>query len=454
MFTLNDLDSRKEYEKESKLYFASVPTAPSSDRSKVHTIGNTLRDPETIGRKALELTNAFRAKQKKPPLQWHQALYTIGVEHSKNMSDKKVPFGHDGFDDRCKRFPFRYKKAGENVAMNNSDAAVAEVSVDGWIESKGHRENLLGAFNICAIGVYQGNDGLGTQIYVGWGVKEEFSVNRIDTHNTAQRWVLFRRQGDVLWWEWRLVSPSLVSQEIFGFVYAYLFTGVSENSSHYQMSQRMQDKTTANTNNYSQLELEFERFVNSAIPPVHLPNPLNFLTVDLLSNIQTLSVETPFQMDAVYDLLPSLRNLSIQELPSFPSFHFTRLLGKVSLCRLAIKEWHIDDHDADPYGDFIEYLFRQTTLTSLRVHPYAEQSSLRFFHQELESVLWTKPRITKISTPHVIHVSPSVTSIAISFDFHNFSSIHPTFKHYAFIIHKITLTTNYSIDFPPLQLSE
>ena len=31
--------------------------------------------------------------------------------HSKNMGDKKVPFVHDGFNDRLTKFPFNYNMA-------------------------------------------------------------------------------------------------------------------------------------------------------------------------------------------------------------------------------------------------------------------------------------------------------------------------------------------------------
>ncbi|EFA78050.1 hypothetical protein PPL_08696 [Heterostelium album PN500] len=159
-YTIDDVNKKVSDEKENRMHFASLGSSGGSDkpRSSVHTINNTFKDPETIGRKALELSNQFRQKNNKPPLRWHQDLYKIGVVHSKNMADGKVAFGHDGFDDRTRQFPFPHSKAGENVAMNNMDSTVAEVAVEGWINSKGHRENLLGHFNTCAIGVYQSHD--------------------------------------------------------------------------------------------------------------------------------------------------------------------------------------------------------------------------------------------------------------------------------------------------------
>ena len=48
------------------------------------------------------------------------------------MSENRVPFGHDGFDDRVKQFPFRgHHGSAENVAYNNGHSDTAKVTVDG-----------------------------------------------------------------------------------------------------------------------------------------------------------------------------------------------------------------------------------------------------------------------------------------------------------------------------------
>lgn len=112
-----------------------------------------------IGKEALEHTNAFRKKHNLPALKWHQALCEIGAKHSKDMGDGKVPFGHQGFDGRMRQYPFRARSAAENVAMNYGVADVAKVAVDGWIQSPGHRKNLLSKTQWCGIGVYQNSSG-------------------------------------------------------------------------------------------------------------------------------------------------------------------------------------------------------------------------------------------------------------------------------------------------------
>lgn len=47
------------------------------------------------------------------------------------MGDGKVPFGHQGFDQRVSQFPFAVHSAAENVAMSNGFSDVARVAVNG-----------------------------------------------------------------------------------------------------------------------------------------------------------------------------------------------------------------------------------------------------------------------------------------------------------------------------------
>ncbi len=107
-----------------------------------------------LGKEALQYTNEFRAEHKLPPLQWHQALCEIGYEHSRNMGEGKAPFSHDGFDQRVQQYPFPYRSAAENLAMNSGVSHAARAAVKGWIDSPGHRKNLLGRQTFCGIGVY------------------------------------------------------------------------------------------------------------------------------------------------------------------------------------------------------------------------------------------------------------------------------------------------------------
>ena len=47
---------------------------------------------DEIGKKCLQLTNNFRAKNNLPPLIWDDDIWRIALTHSKNMDEKKFLF--------------------------------------------------------------------------------------------------------------------------------------------------------------------------------------------------------------------------------------------------------------------------------------------------------------------------------------------------------------------------
>ncbi|GAB5362477.1 hypothetical protein AAMO2058_000800100 [Amorphochlora amoebiformis] len=130
-------------------------------RSDVHAKFGNKNELDKIGQEALKFTNEFRAKHGKPPLSWHQKLCDIGKVHSKDMGDGKVPFSHVGFKERVKQYPMAHRAAAENLAMNAGipEPEVARAAVNGWIDSPGHRKNLLSNQTVCGIGVYKNSGG-------------------------------------------------------------------------------------------------------------------------------------------------------------------------------------------------------------------------------------------------------------------------------------------------------
>ena len=131
---------------------------------------NTRICKDEIGKKCLELTNEFRKKNNLPILEWDDEIWRVAYVHSENMGKKKVPFGHDGFNERIKKFRFYYSLAAENVYMCSgySQYHIAQMGVNGWINSPGHRKNLLSNTSHCAIATYRSGYGefYLTQIFV------------------------------------------------------------------------------------------------------------------------------------------------------------------------------------------------------------------------------------------------------------------------------------------------
>lgn len=60
------------------------------------------------------------------------------------------------------QIPQDYTRAAENVAFRSggaSEGALARALVDGWMDSPGHRDNILGPFTAAGVGLAQASDG-------------------------------------------------------------------------------------------------------------------------------------------------------------------------------------------------------------------------------------------------------------------------------------------------------
>jgi len=91
-----------------------------------------------------DLTNAIRYRFNLPPLIWHQGLSQVTLGHSSDMEENNF-FAHispttgSPFD-RINSARIKYRTAGENIAMGQSDAGEAVI---GWMNSLGHRTGIL-----------------------------------------------------------------------------------------------------------------------------------------------------------------------------------------------------------------------------------------------------------------------------------------------------------------------
>lgn len=116
-----------------KEYAVSIGTLPSFDAATNETL-------------IFELTNAFRAVHGLSPLQWNDKLQAAARSHSEDMETKGF-FSHtnpDGLEpwDRITTAGYKWRSCAENIYMYS--AGVDAISaMDGWINSPGHRQNLL-----------------------------------------------------------------------------------------------------------------------------------------------------------------------------------------------------------------------------------------------------------------------------------------------------------------------
>jgi uncharacterized YkwD family protein len=116
----------------------------------------------------LDLTNQERAKIGVPALNLDVELSKVAREKSRDMQAKGY-FDHNSPTygspfDMMKKFGVSYRTAGENIAMGQQSP---QEVVTAWMNSEGHRKNILNA-NYTHIGighVAQGN--YWTQMFIG-----------------------------------------------------------------------------------------------------------------------------------------------------------------------------------------------------------------------------------------------------------------------------------------------
>jgi uncharacterized protein YkwD len=125
---------------------AAGPTAaqgkkdPPKDQKQGEAKVELSRDEQTL----LDLTNKERAKAKLSPLKPNPVLFQVAAAHSANMA-KKNQMNHvlDGKNpaERALAGGYDYKHLGEN--LGESDGAPLRVIMQGWMNSKHHRDNIL-----------------------------------------------------------------------------------------------------------------------------------------------------------------------------------------------------------------------------------------------------------------------------------------------------------------------
>ncbi|WP_235848977.1 MULTISPECIES: CAP domain-containing protein [Bacillaceae] len=108
-------------------------------------------------RQIFDLTNDIRKKHGLTPLEWDDATSNVALGHSKDMHQHGY-FSHTSpnygeLTDRLESESIAFRLAAENIAAKYVDAIEA---VEGWLNSEGHRINLLHEdFTHIGIGVYR-----------------------------------------------------------------------------------------------------------------------------------------------------------------------------------------------------------------------------------------------------------------------------------------------------------
>lgn len=133
-------------------------------------IANPRSDPEAgsaraLEREVFELINDERLKNGLRELEWSESIAAVARLHSQNMAREKF-FSHRGsdgsmVDDRADRLGLgTWSAIGENIAYMRGYDNPAQLAVEKWLGSTGHRKNLLApTWKESAVGVAITSDG-------------------------------------------------------------------------------------------------------------------------------------------------------------------------------------------------------------------------------------------------------------------------------------------------------
>lgn len=108
-----------------------------------------------------DLINQERAKYGLAPLRELKFLSHYAKEHSLNMAEGRVAFGHGGFKDRANAVmrQGKHDSFGENVAYCFLVENPLQTMVAEWMASPGHRDNILGDYNETGLGIVYNKEG-------------------------------------------------------------------------------------------------------------------------------------------------------------------------------------------------------------------------------------------------------------------------------------------------------
>jgi len=101
-----------------------------------------------LEKRVFGLVNEQRRASGLSELDWSDGIAKIARVHSQNMANYKF-FSHQGLDgstvsDRADSLKIsRWQSIGENIAYNRGYANPIKLAVESWMESTGHRNNIL-----------------------------------------------------------------------------------------------------------------------------------------------------------------------------------------------------------------------------------------------------------------------------------------------------------------------
>lgn len=114
--------------------------------------------------------NQYRKSRGLSALTLDSRITAQAQAHSQAMASGRVPFSHDGFQQRVQIISrsIPYSNAAENVSYSKGYQDPATQAVQGWLKSSGHKKNIEGKYDLTGIGAAKNAKGeyYFTQIFI------------------------------------------------------------------------------------------------------------------------------------------------------------------------------------------------------------------------------------------------------------------------------------------------
>ncbi|MFP4498889.1 MAG: CAP domain-containing protein [Vulcanimicrobiota bacterium] len=169
-------------EKDTHRIRVSTPAASATEKESQETeekekvSKENLTDPTSQEMKLFEMVNQIRKEKGLSPLQFETTAYQAAQLHSKNMAEKDF-FSHTAPDGQTvgqRLVKFGFSRAnrtwGENIAWNFNYPAPLDKTLEGWLNSPKHYENIINPrYEYGAIAISKNKKGHLYYTQVFWG---------------------------------------------------------------------------------------------------------------------------------------------------------------------------------------------------------------------------------------------------------------------------------------------
>src|SRR6185436_13074627 len=143
--------------------YSSREPSPSNDAFA--DLSNTrIREIESLEQQCLDEVNRVRRARRLARLDFYDDLLPVARQYSRRMAEERF-FSHTDPDGRTVRervdeADIKWRMVGENLAYSNGYINPVAASLHSWMESPGHRRNILDPdFRLTAIGAWIDSDG-------------------------------------------------------------------------------------------------------------------------------------------------------------------------------------------------------------------------------------------------------------------------------------------------------